>query len=152
MNDQTAPEAESLDLYETAQEQFRRALPWITDLKEGLLDYLINPKRSIHVRFSVVMDDDSVRTFHGFRVLHNKSRGPGKGGIRYHPDVTEEEVAALAALMSWKTALVDVPFGGAKGGVVCNPKELSEAELRHALEIAWRHALPKGRGMTRGGR
>jgi glutamate dehydrogenase (NAD(P)+) len=76
------------------------------------------------------MDDDSVQTFHGFRVLHNTARGPGKGGIRYHPDVTEHEVAALAALMTWKTALVDVPFGGAKGGVVCNPKELSRAELR----------------------
>jgi len=119
-----------LDLYVIAQQQFERALSWIEDLKSGLIDYLVTPKRTVHVRFPVHMDDDSVRTFHGFRVLHNSARGPGKGGIRYHPDVTEHEVAALAALMTWKTALVDLPFGGAKGGVVCNPKELSRAELR----------------------
>jgi glutamate dehydrogenase/leucine dehydrogenase len=119
-----------LDLYVIAQQQFDRALSWTADLKSGLIDYLVTPKRTVHVRFPVHMDDDSVRTFHGFRVLHNTARGPGKGGIRYHPDVTEHEVAALAALMTWKTALVDVPFGGAKGGVVCNPKELSRAELR----------------------
>lgn len=119
-----------LDLYVIAQQQFDRALSWIDDLKSGLIDYLVTPKRTVHVRFPIHMDDDSVRTFHGFRVLHNSARGPGKGGIRYHPDVTEHEVAALAALMTWKTALVDVPFGGAKGGVVCNPKELSRAELR----------------------
>jgi glutamate dehydrogenase (NAD(P)+) len=119
-----------LDLYVIAQQQFDRALSWIHDLKSGLIDYLVTPKRTVHVRFPIHMDDDTVRTFHGFRVLHNTARGPGKGGIRYHPDVTEHEVAALAALMTWKTALVDVPFGGAKGGVVCNPKELSRAELR----------------------
>ena len=107
-----------LDLYVIAQQQFDRALSWIDDLKAGLIDYLVTPKRTVHVRFPVYMDDDSVQTFHGFRVLHNSSRGPGKGGIRYHPDVTEHEVAALAALMTWKTALADLPFGGAKGGVV----------------------------------
>jgi glutamate dehydrogenase/leucine dehydrogenase len=119
-----------LDLYVIAQRQFDRALSWIDDLKSGLIDYLVTPKRTVHVRFPIHMDDDSVQTFHGFRVLHNSARGPGKGGIRYHPDVTEHEVAALAALMTWKTALADLPFGGAKGGVVCNPKELSRAELR----------------------
>lgn len=118
------------DLFVVAQEQFERALTWIDDLKEGMVDYLVHPKRTVHVRFPITMDDNSVKTFHGFRVLHNRVRGPGKGGIRYHPDVTEHEVAALATLMTWKTALVDVPFGGAKGGVVCNPKELSRAELR----------------------
>ena len=119
-----------LDLYVIAQRQFDRALSWIDDLKSGLIDYLVTPKRTVHVRFPIHMDDDSVQTFHGFRVLHNTARGPGKGGIRYHPEVTEHEVAALAALMTWKTALADLPFGGAKGGVVCNPKELSRAELR----------------------
>ena len=119
-----------LDLYVIAQRQFDRALSWIEDLKSGLIDYLVTPKRTVHVRFPIHMDDDSVQTFHGFRVLHNTARGPGKGGIRYHPDVSEHEVAALAALMTWKTALADLPFGGAKGGVVCNPKELSRAELR----------------------
>jgi len=121
---------DGLDLYVIAQQQFERALSWIEDLKSGLIDYLVTPKRTVHVRFPIHMDDDSVRTFHGFRVLHNSARGPGKGGIRYHPEVTEHEVAALAALMTWKTTLMDLPFGGAKGGVICNPKELSRAELR----------------------
>jgi len=125
-----APADTGLDLYVIAQRQFEQALSWLDDLKAGLVDYMVTPKRTVHVRFSVHMDDDSVRTFHGFRVLHNSSRGPGKGGIRYHPNVTEHEIAALAALMTWKTALVDVPFGGAKGGVVCDPKTLSRAELR----------------------
>lgn len=118
------------DLLEIARQQLDRTVSWLDDLKAGLVDHLINPKRTIHVRFPITMDDETVRTFHGFRVLHNNGRGPGKGGIRYHPDVTESEVSALAALMTWKTAIVDVPFGGAKGGVVCNPKELSRAELR----------------------
>jgi glutamate dehydrogenase/leucine dehydrogenase len=122
--------SESLDLLVVARQQFERALSWIDDLKAGLVDYLVNPRRSLTVRFTVVMDDDSVRTFHGFRVLHNNARGPGKGGIRYHPDVTEDEVSALAALMTWKTAIADVPFGGAKGGVICDPGKLSRAELR----------------------
>ena len=129
MDVQVAP-TEDLNLFENARRQFERALTWIDDLKVGLIDYLINPKRTIHVRFPIHMDDESIRTFHGFRVLHNRVRGPGKGGIRYHPDVTEHEVAALAAFMTWKTAVVDLPFGGGKGGVICNPKELSRAELR----------------------
>ena len=124
------PVPENLDLYTVAQQQFERALNWVDDLKAGMVDYLINPKRTTHVRFSVNMDDDSVRTFHGFRVLHNRARGPGKGGIRYHPAVTEREITALATLMTWKTALANVPFGGAKGGVICDPKNLSRAELR----------------------
>jgi glutamate dehydrogenase (NAD(P)+) len=76
------------------------------------------------------MADGSVRMFTGHRVLHSQVRGPGKGGIRYHPDVTEDEVRALASWMTWKCAVIDVPFGGAKGGVKCNPKELNETELR----------------------
>ncbi len=122
--------AESLDLFVNATQQFERALTWVDGIKEGIIDFLINPKRTIHVRFPVYMDDDSIKTFHGFRVLHNEVRGPGKGGIRYHPDVTEAEVAALAAFMTWKTAVVDIPYGGAKGGVVCDPKKLSRDELR----------------------
>ena len=122
--------AENLDLLANARGQFERALHWIDDIKAGIIDYLINPKRTLHVRFPIHMDDGSIRTFHGFRVLHNRVRGPGKGGIRYHPQVTEAEVAALAAFMTWKTAVVDIPFGGAKGGVVCDPKTLSRNELR----------------------
>ena len=122
--------ARAPDLLEIAGQQFDRAMSWFDELKSGLVDHLINPERTVHVRFPITMDDESVRTFHGFRVLHNSARGPGKGGIRYHPDVTENEVAALASLMTWKTAIVDVPFGGAKGGVICDPKALSRAELR----------------------
>ena len=122
--------AESLDLFVNATQQFERALDWVDGIKEGLVDFLINPKRTIHVRFPVYMDDGSIKTFHGFRVLHNEVRGPGKGGIRYHPSVTEAEVTALAAFMTWKTAVVDIPYGGGKGGVVCDPKNLSRDEMR----------------------
>jgi len=125
-----AADPAGIDLYAVARRQFERAVGYLGDMKAGLLDYLITPKRTIHVRFSITMDDGSVRTFHGFRVLHNHARGPGKGGIRYHPSVTEHEVTALAALMTWKTALADVPFGGAKGGVICDTKTLSRGELR----------------------
>ena len=128
--DMPTPQAEDLDLFVNARHQFERALTWIDDLKVGLVEYLINPKRTMHVRFPIHMDDGSIKTFHGFRVLHNRVRGPGKGGIRYHPNVSEAEVSALAAFMTWKTAVVNLPFGGAKGGVVCNPKELSRGELR----------------------
>ena len=121
---------ENTDLLAVARAQFDRALAWVDDLKEGMIDAFRNPRRTTHVHFPVYMDDDSVRMFHGFRVLHNRSRGPGKGGIRYHPSVDEHEVSALAAFMTWKTAIADVPFGGAKGGVICNPKALSRAEKR----------------------
>ena len=104
-----------------------RLLP---DLKRGLIDFLQTPDKTICVSFPVEMDDGSVRNFTGFRVLHNRARGPGKGGVRYHPDVSEDEVRALAGWMTWKCALLDIPFGGAKGGVVCDPKQLSQNELR----------------------
>lgn len=129
--DTPAENAESLDLFVNASQQFERALTWVEGLKEGVINFLINPKRTIHVRFPVNMDDGSTRSFHGFRVLHSDVRGPGKGGIRYHPDVSAAEVSALAAFMTWKTAVVDLPFGGAKGGVICDPKQLSRRELRH---------------------
>ncbi|MCG8370147.1 MAG: Glu/Leu/Phe/Val dehydrogenase [Proteobacteria bacterium] len=122
---------ESLDLFVNATQQFERALTWVDGIKEGIIDFLINPKRTIHVRFPVNMDDGSTRTFHGFRVMHSDVRGPGKGGIRYHPSVTEAEVTALAAFMTWKTAVVNIPYGGGKGGIVCDPKQLSRRELRH---------------------
>tara|TARA_R110000868_G_scaffold14669_3_gene67918 strand:+ start:10175 stop:11515 length:1341 start_codon:yes stop_codon:yes gene_type:complete len=121
---------EDLDPLVISQMQFHRARAYITDMKHGLIEYFEVPKRSITVCFPVEMEDGSVRTFHGYRVLHNQVLGPGKGGIRYHPDVTEREVAALAALMTWKCALVHIPFGGAKGGIVCNTKELTETDKR----------------------
>ena len=122
---------EDLDPVRISEQQFERALTWAEGLKEGVINFLINPKRAIHVRFPVNMDDGTTRNFHGFRVLHSDVRGPGKGGIRYHPSVTEAEVSALAAFMTWKTAVVDIPYGGGKGGVVCDPKALSRRELRH---------------------
>jgi glutamate dehydrogenase (NAD(P)+) len=87
------------------------------------------PYRELHVEVPVRMDDGSVRVFPGFRVQHSGARGPYKGGVRYHPDVNLDEVRTLAALMTWKCALVDLPFGGAKGGVQCDPRLMSESEL-----------------------
>ncbi len=121
---------ERADPLDVQREQFRRARAHLEGFKRGLIEFFEAPKRTITVCFPIEMEDGSVRTFQGYRVLHNHVLGPGKGGIRYHPDVTEREVAALAALMTWKCALVKVPFGGAKGGVVCDPKALSETELR----------------------
>jgi glutamate dehydrogenase (NAD(P)+) len=122
--------SEDLNPFHIAQQQFDRALPYLVQLKHGMIDFLKSPIRTVCVTFPVEMDNGRVRTFTGYRVLHSRIRGPGKGGIRYHEDVTEDEVRALAGWMTWKTALIDVPFGGAKGGVVCNVKELSEGELR----------------------
>jgi glutamate dehydrogenase (NAD(P)+) len=121
---------EDLDPLQIVRNRFDQAASHVVGLKTGLIDFFRTPKRTITVCFPIEMDDGSVRTFHGYRVLHSNILGPGKGGIRYHPDVTREEIISLAALMSWKCALVDLPFGGAKGGVVCNPKALSERELR----------------------
>lgn len=102
---------------------------------------LMECERELTVNFPVRMDDGSVRVFTGFRIVHNDSRGPSKGGIRYHPDVNIDEVRALAALMTLKTAVAGIPYGGAKGGVICDPKKLSQCELerltrRYASDIA----------------
>jgi len=113
-----------------AQVQFRRAKTHVKGLKRGLIEFLELPKRTIKMCFPIEMEDGSVRTFRGFRTLHSHVLGPGKGGIRYHPQVTEEEVVGLATLMTWKCALLDIPFGGAKGAVICDAKALSETELR----------------------
>jgi glutamate dehydrogenase (NAD(P)+) len=110
-------------------------------LEPSLRTLLRHPKRKLIVVFPVVMDDGSVQHFEGYRVQHHLVMGPTKGGIRYHPNVTLEEVEALAILMTWKCAVAQIPFGGAKGGVRCNPLELSTGELerltrRYAAEIA----------------
>jgi len=122
--------AENFDPIYISEQQFDRAARHIVDLKRGLIDFLKKPKRTTIVNFPIELDDGSVKSFEGYRVMHNRVFGPGKGGIRYHPEVTMEEVISLAKLMTWKCALVDIPFGGAKGGVVCDPKSLSDAELR----------------------
>ena len=98
-------------------------------LDSGLRDMLASPKRSLLVSISVKMDDGRIGVFHGLRVQHWDARGPFKGGIRYHPNVTLDEVSALAMWMTWKCAVVDIPYGGAKGGVCCNPKKMSKGEL-----------------------
>jgi glutamate dehydrogenase (NAD(P)+) len=98
-------------------------------LDPGVHAILREPKRALEVSVPVKMDNGSLKVFKGYRVHHNLNRGPGKGGIRYHPEVTLEEIKALAALMTWKCAVVDIPYGGAKGGVICDPKKLSLKEL-----------------------
>jgi len=110
-------------------------------LKDELYDVLKTPYREIDVQVPVRMDDGELRTYRGYRVQHNGARGPYKGGIRYHPTADIEEVRALASLMTWKTALLDVPFGGAKGGIGCDPTGISARELeaitrRFALAIS----------------
>jgi len=106
----------------------------------NLVRVLAHCKKAVEVSVPVVMDDGSVQVFEGFRVAHNMTRGPAKGGIRYHPAVTRDEVKALAMWMTWKCALMGLPFGGAKGGVICDPKSLSVGELerltrRYTTEI-----------------
>ncbi|AOS85102.1 glutamate dehydrogenase [Chlorobaculum limnaeum] len=101
----------------------------IIGLDAEVLELLRWPMREMHVTIPVKMDDGSVHAFHGFRVQYNDARGPNKGGIRFHPDETIDTVRALAAWMTWKTAVLDIPLGGAKGGVICNPKAMSPGEL-----------------------
>ena len=123
--------ADELNPYLIAQHQFDLASCYLPHLETGLIASLKRPRRSVTLEFPVLTEDGDVRTFTGYRVLHNRARGPGKGGLRYHPGVNADEVRALASWMTWKCAVVDVPFGGAKGGVQCDPKQLSEADLRH---------------------
>lgn len=124
------PAAEDLNPFHIARQQFNQAVAYIPELKAGLIEFLIRPERVLITEFPIQTHDGNVQNFTGFRVLHSQVRGPGKGGIRYHPDVSADEVRALAAWMTWKCAVVDVPFGGAKGGVICNPKTLTNEDLR----------------------
>jgi glutamate dehydrogenase (NAD(P)+) len=122
------PDSVKENPFEIAQRQFDNAAKYL-DLKEGIRAKLRVPKRELTVYFPVKMDDGSIQIFTGYRVQHNLARGPAKGGIRYHPDVTLDEVRALAMWMTWKCAVVNIPYGGAKGGVVCDPKKMSVREL-----------------------
>lgn len=115
-------------LFDIARQQLDEVAELIS-LDPGIHKKLRHCKRSLIVSFPVKMDDGSIEVFTGYRVHHNDTRGPGKGGIRYHPDVTLDEVRALAMWMTWKTAVVNVPYGGAKGGVVCNPKKMNISEI-----------------------
>ena len=131
----------TLNPFAIAQAQFDAAAD-LLNLDSGLRAVLREPVRELHVTLPVRMDDGNVRTFKAFRVQYNDARGPSKGGIRFHPDETVDTVRALAAWMTWKTAVMDLPLGGGKGGIICNPKLLSERELErlsraYVNAIAW---------------
>ena len=119
---------EDLNSFDIAQAQLDEAAT-VLNLEPSVHALLREPIRELHVSLPVRMDDGTTRIFKGFRVQYNDSRGPTKGGIRFHPDETIDTVRALAAWMTWKCAVVDIPLGGGKGGVICNPKELSMGEL-----------------------
>ncbi|MDX9833398.1 MAG: Glu/Leu/Phe/Val dehydrogenase, partial [Anaerolineae bacterium] len=114
--------------FEMAQAQLDQAAR-IMGLEPAVHELLRWPRREFHVTMPVRMDNGSIKVFKGFRVQYNDSRGPTKGGLRFHPDETIDTVRALAAWMTWKTAVVDIPLGGGKGGIICNPKDLSEGEM-----------------------
>jgi glutamate dehydrogenase (NAD(P)+) len=115
--------------YDIAKQQLQRVAETFA-IDPNLINVLQECKKALVVSIPVAMDDGTTHVFQGYRVTHNVARGPSKGGIRYHPDVTLDEVKALAMWMTWKCALSGIPFGGAKGGVVCNPKRMSEGELQ----------------------
>ncbi|MGP8073143.1 MAG: Glu/Leu/Phe/Val family dehydrogenase [Thermoplasmata archaeon] len=134
------PSNETINPFETAKQQVDIVAD-ILGLTPGVREVLKHPKRELTVNFPVRLDDNSYKVFTGYRVQYNMARGPCKGGIRYHPGVTLDEVRALAAWMTWKCAVVNIPYGGAKGGVICDPKHMSQGELerltrRYASEIA----------------
>ncbi|MEM4934576.1 MAG: Glu/Leu/Phe/Val dehydrogenase, partial [Thermoplasmata archaeon] len=120
--------AEELNPFKIAQEQLDKAAK-VMNLEPGVHAILREPMRILEVTIPVKMDDGTIKVFKGFRVQYNDARGPTKGGIRFHPQETLDTVKALAAWMTWKTAVVDIPYGGAKGGVICDPKSMSEAEI-----------------------
>jgi glutamate dehydrogenase (NAD(P)+) len=131
---------EELNPFEIAKQQFNRAADYL-NLDDSTRAVLNSAKRQLIVSIPVKMDGGDVQVFEGYRVQHNIARGPAKGGIRYHPNVTLDEVKALASWMTWKCAVVGIPYGGGKGGVICDPKSLSQNELerltrRYAFEIA----------------
>ena len=132
---------EDLNPYAIAKTQFDRFAEAL-NLDVGIRNILRQPKRCLIVSIPTKLDDGSIRVFEGYRVQHSIARGPAKGGIRYHPGVTLDEVKALAAWMTWKCAVVNIPYGGAKGGVICDPKAMSRGEVermtrRFASEISF---------------
>src|SRR5580698_10537428 len=111
-----------LNVYESAEARFEVAAQRL-DLEEGVYQYLKYPDREITIYIPVARDNGHIEIFTGYLVLHSNLRGPGKGGIRFAPNVSLDEVRALAAWMTWKCAVVNIPFGGAKGGVICDPSK-----------------------------
>ena len=132
---------EDLNPYRIAQIQFDIAAEYLK-LDQGLRQILRTPKRILEVSIPTKMDNGQVKVFSGYRVQHNVARGPAKGGIRYHPAVTLDEVKALAAWMTWKTATVNIPYGGGKGGVICDPKRMTKPELERMTRRYTSEILP----------
>ena len=132
---------EDLNPYRISQMQFDIAAEYLK-LDAGLRQVLRTPKRIMEVAIPIKLDNGQVKVFTGFRVQHNVARGPAKGGMRYHPSVTLDEVKALAAWMAWKTATVNIPFGGGKGGVICDPKRMSKGELERMTRRFTSEILP----------
>src|SRR5512136_296547 len=128
---------EKINPFEMAKKQIDIASKYL-NIDPGLLEKMKYTKRELIVHFPAKMDNGSVRMFTGYRVQHDVARGPAKGGIRYHPNVDLDEVRGLAMWMTWKSAVVNIPFGGAKGGVQCNPKEMSTPEIeRLTRRFTW---------------
>ncbi len=139
LHDELNPFEEMVQRFNIAAEKLK--------LDDGLYQVMLTPDREIGVAIPVMMDNGSLKVFKGYRVQHSLARGPGKGGIRYAPDVTLDEVRALAAWMTWKCAVVNLPFGGAKGGIICDPKDPLQrrtGEVDPAL-----HRLADGRPRSR---
>lgn len=134
----------SYNPYQTAQEQFDKVADLI-GLEPSLKDFLRQPMREHHFTIPVKMDDGTVKVFKGFRVQHNDARGPAKGGIRFHPEETADTVRALSMWMTWKCSVVDIPLGGAKGGVICDPRSLTERE-QEQLCRGWVRQLARNVG------
>ena len=139
--------AEQFNPFKIAQQQIDQAAEKL-GLDTPTRDLLRWPMLEIKATLPVRMDDGSTGVFHAFRIQYNTARGPAKGGIRWHPHETVDTVRALAAWMTWKTSVVDIPLGGGKGGVVCNPKELSEAE-KEPLARAYMRAFARSLGVTK---
>ncbi|HLW43434.1 MAG TPA: Glu/Leu/Phe/Val dehydrogenase dimerization domain-containing protein, partial [Candidatus Acidoferrales bacterium] len=132
---------EDLNIFRISQIQFDIAAEHLK-LDAGLRQVLRTPKRVMEVSVPTKMDNGQVKVFSGYRVQHNIARGPAKGGVRYHPGVTLDEVKALAMWMTWKTAAVNIPFGGAKGGIICDPKRMSKSELERMTRRYTSEILP----------
>ncbi|MGH7570913.1 MAG: Glu/Leu/Phe/Val family dehydrogenase [Gemmatimonadota bacterium] len=127
--------------FEAMMSRFDRAAE-LLELDPGLFSILRHPEKQLIVSIPIELDSGEVDVFTGYRVHHNTARGPAKGGIRFAPDVTLEEVKALAAWMTWKCAVVNIPFGGAKGGVICDPRKLSKRELEHVTRRYTAEIIP----------
>lgn len=130
--------------FEIARAQFDRVADRLL-LDAATRDLLRSPMREYHFAIPIRMDDGTRRVFRGMRIQHNDARGPFKGGIRFHPDAAPDEVRALAMAMTWKTAVVDLPLGGAKGAIVCDPRELSDGE-QERLCRGWVRQMARGLG------